>query len=85
MYLSIYLSTYLSIYLSVYPQVAAWIMCTLLMVYAKVSIAIVMRSQGRTSLLWTGGSTQLGACIGAVLAYVMINHLHLFKDGPWCQ
>ena len=67
------------------PQIAAWVMCTLLMVYAKVSIASVMRSQGRKSLLWTGGSTQFGAFIGAVLSYVMINHLHIFKDGSLCD
>ncbi|GFO39517.1 solute carrier family 52, riboflavin transporter, member 3 [Plakobranchus ocellatus] len=61
-----------------------WICCTMVMVYTKVSIAAVMRSQGRLSLIWTGASTQTGAFLGAVLAYVMVNHLGLFKDAPWC-
>ena len=65
--------------------IAAWVMCTLCMVFSKVSIAVLMRSQGRTSLLWTGGSTQFGAFLGAVLAYITINHLDLFKSGPWCK
>ncbi|XP_055860361.1 solute carrier family 52, riboflavin transporter, member 3-B-like [Biomphalaria glabrata] len=64
--------------------IAVWIISTVLNVFAKVTIASVMRSQGRISLLYTGGSTQTGTLIGAVLAYVMINELRLFKDSPWC-
>ncbi|XP_059143937.1 solute carrier family 52, riboflavin transporter, member 3-B-like [Physella acuta] len=64
--------------------IAAWVMSTIFNVFTKVSIASVMRSQGRTSLIWTGGSTQVGALIGAILAYVLINELHIFKDSPWC-
>ncbi|XP_055860645.1 solute carrier family 52, riboflavin transporter, member 3-B-like [Biomphalaria glabrata] len=64
--------------------IAAWVISTALNVFAKVTIASVMRSQGRISLIYTGGSTQTGTLIGAVLAYVMINELRLFKDSPWC-
>ncbi|GFS03412.1 solute carrier family 52, riboflavin transporter, member 3 [Elysia marginata] len=62
-----------------------WICCTMVMVYTKVSIAAVMRSQGRLSLIWTGASTQIGSFIGAVLAYLMVNHLRFFRDAPWCD
>uniref|UniRef100_A0A0B6Y6S3 Riboflavin transporter n=1 Tax=Arion vulgaris TaxID=1028688 RepID=A0A0B6Y6S3_9EUPU len=65
--------------------VTAWVMCTILMVFSKVSIAKVMRGQGRLSLIWTGASTQLGAMIGAIIAYILINYLHLFKDEPLCH
>lgn len=61
-----------------------WICCTMVMVYTKVSIAAVMRSQGRLSLIWTGASTQTGSFVGAGLAYLMVNHLGFFKDTPWC-
>ncbi|KAK6970821.1 hypothetical protein BgiMline_026511, partial [Biomphalaria glabrata] len=64
--------------------IAAWVISTALNVFVKVTIASVMRSQGRISLIYTGGSTQTGTLIGAVLAYVMINELRLFKDSPWC-
>ncbi|CAG5128755.1 unnamed protein product [Candidula unifasciata] len=65
--------------------VTAWVLCTMLMVFSKVSIAGVMRSQGRLSLMWTGASTQLGSVLGATVAYLTINAFHLFKDEPWCR
>ncbi|KAK3764148.1 hypothetical protein RRG08_055944 [Elysia crispata] len=57
----------------------------MVMVYTKVSIAAVMRSQGRLSLIWTGASTQMGSFLGAALAYLMVNHLKFFRDAPWCE
>ncbi|RUS69857.1 hypothetical protein EGW08_022379 [Elysia chlorotica] len=65
--------------------ISMWICCTMVMVYAKVSIAAVMRGQGRLSLIWTGASTQMGSFLGAVLAYLMVNHLGFFRDSPWCE
>ena len=66
-------------------QILFWICCTMVMVYTKVSIAAVMRSQGRLSLIWTGASTQAGSFIGAILAYLMVNYLGVFRDAPWCE
>ncbi|CAL1538575.1 unnamed protein product [Lymnaea stagnalis] len=64
--------------------IVAWVISTMINIFTKVTIASVMRGHGRISLMWAGGSTQLGALIGAILAYVMVNQLHLFKDSPWC-
>jgi len=55
-----------------------------LMSFSKVSIATVLRHQGRRALLWCGIVTQVGSAIGAILMFILVNHLHLFHDKPAC-
>ncbi|KAL5283314.1 SLC52A3 family protein [Megaselia abdita] len=46
--------------------------------YVKLCITTVMRSQGGKSLVWVGAITQLGATLGAVIIFVLINFAKVF-------
>uniref|UniRef100_A0A0B6ZZR7 Riboflavin transporter n=1 Tax=Arion vulgaris TaxID=1028688 RepID=A0A0B6ZZR7_9EUPU len=65
-------------------SVVIWIVVTLLLVYAKVCIAGILRRHGRNALIWAGAFTQIGALIGALVGYVLVNEYNLFKDAPYC-
>ncbi|CAL1548766.1 unnamed protein product [Lymnaea stagnalis] len=64
--------------------VALWIVVTLLLIYAKVCIAGILRKHGRTALIWAGVATQFGALIGAIVGFLLVNEYHLFLDAPYC-
>ncbi|GFO20245.1 solute carrier family 52, riboflavin transporter, member 3 [Plakobranchus ocellatus] len=66
-------------------SVCLWILATLLLIYAKVCIAGVLRKYGgRSALIWAGFVTQVGTTIGALVGFVLVNHYHTFKDAPFC-
>lgn len=49
-----------------------------MMVFAKVSIATVLRLENHNALQWYGIITQVGSALGAVLMFVLINVMGLF-------
>lgn len=65
-------------------QVVMWVLVTLLLTYAKVCIAGVLRKHGRNALIWGGACTQTGALIGAIVGFVLVNSYNVFKDAPYC-
>ena len=52
--------------------------------YAKVSIATILRDEGRKALLWCGASQQVGSFVGAIIAFILVNVLNIFKSAPPC-
>ncbi|RUS70103.1 hypothetical protein EGW08_022128 [Elysia chlorotica] len=66
-------------------NVCMWILVTLLLIYAKVCVAGVLRKcGGRSALIWAGFITQVGTSVGAIVGFLLVNHYHLFKDAPFC-
>lgn len=65
-------------------MISSWVIMGSLMTFSKVSIASVLREEGKTALLWCGVVTQLGSLIGAILSYVLVNVLSLFETAPVC-
>ncbi|KAK2140985.1 hypothetical protein LSH36_1190g00093, partial [Paralvinella palmiformis] len=53
--------------------------------YAKVCSASILNERGKPgSLLWFGGATQIGSCVGAVVIFIFVNVLEVFKSEPPC-
>jgi len=50
-----------------------------LMTFTKVSIATMLRLEGRKALLWCGIVTQVGSAIGAIVMFILVNVLNLFQ------
>ena len=66
-------------------QVFSYVLLIALFSYVKVVVATICRDDGgRMALLWCGGVTQIGSCVGAVLIFVCINTLELFTSAPAC-
>lgn len=61
-----------------FPQIISWTILNGFVSYVKLCITTVMRSQGGKSLVWVGGITQLGATLGAVIIFVLINFAKVF-------
>lgn len=55
---------------------------TTLFVYTKVCVAVLFRLVGRHALFYLGGATQLGACLGSVLACILVNVAAVFESAP---
>ncbi|XP_054736318.1 solute carrier family 52, riboflavin transporter, member 3-A [Anastrepha obliqua] len=60
--------------------IISWALLIGLVSYTKLSISSVMRAQGGRSLVWTGGLTQIGALLGAVLIFILINYTNSFQE-----
>ncbi|XP_011192935.1 solute carrier family 52, riboflavin transporter, member 3-A isoform X2 [Zeugodacus cucurbitae] len=60
--------------------IITWTLLVGLVSYTKLSISSVMRAQGGRSLVWTGGLTQIGALLGSVLIFILINYTDSFQE-----
>ncbi|XP_039971035.1 solute carrier family 52, riboflavin transporter, member 3-A [Bactrocera tryoni] len=60
--------------------IITWTLLIGLVSYTKLSISSIMRAQGGRSLVWTGGLTQIGALLGSVLIFILINFTNSFKE-----
>ena len=65
-------------------QISTAVLMTGFFSYAKVSIATILRDEGRKALLWCGASQQIGSFVGAVISFTLVNVFHLFKSLPPC-
>ncbi|OWF37357.1 solute carrier family 52, riboflavin transporter, member 3-B-like [Mizuhopecten yessoensis] len=65
-------------------MISAWVIMGSLMTFSKLSIASILRQEGKRALIWCGAVTQIGSLIGAVLSYVLVNVLTLFESAPVC-
>lgn len=65
-------------------QVVSYVGKTFLFIYTKVCVAVLFRLDGKQSLFFMGGVTQLGACLGSVLAYILVNEAAVFQSAPQC-
>ena len=79
-------SEFLNIYdILSFFQIVAYILLSAFMTFSKVSIATTLRLNGRKALLWCGIVTQIGSAVGAILMFLLVNELHLFKEKPACS
>lgn len=63
-------------------QVFAYVGKTVLFIYTKVCVAVLFRLDGKQSLFLLGGATQLGAFLGSVVAYILVNVTTALKSAP---
>lgn len=59
-------------------------MTTLCLTYAKVSIATILRTEGRRGLLWCGAMTQIGSAAGAIVMFILVSIVNFFVAAPMC-
>ncbi|XP_071089305.1 solute carrier family 52, riboflavin transporter, member 3-B-like [Haliotis cracherodii] len=65
--------------------VAAWFFVTFLLTFTKVSIASLLRVEGKRALLWCGAMTQVGSAVGALAMFLLVNVFKMFKQGSPCR
>jgi len=54
--------------------------------FVRVSVAFLLHEGGgRHKLLWCGGITQAGSFCGAVVAFVLVSCLQVFKSQSVCS
>lgn len=54
--------------------------------FVRVSIAVLLHEGGgRHKLLWCGGITQAGSFCGALIAFVLVSWLQIFKSQSLCS
>ncbi|KAK2140983.1 hypothetical protein LSH36_1190g00096 [Paralvinella palmiformis] len=65
--------------------ITSHVLNTICIIHVNVSNAFIMNAHGgRHSLLWLGGATQIGSCIGAIVTFVFVNVLRVFHSEPPC-
>lgn len=64
--------------------VVIWVGASFFLTLGKISVAGVMRKVGRRALIWYGAATQIGALVGALTGFVLVNEIKVFKDASWC-
>ncbi|KAG7317221.1 hypothetical protein KOW79_019519 [Hemibagrus wyckioides] len=65
--------------------VAAWTFFVLTLSYVKVMIAVILRDEGHSALVWCGAVVQLGSLLGAVIMFPLVNVYDLFSSGDPCN
>ena len=64
-----------------YLSITFWILYTLILSYVKTIVTLAINeAKGEEGLFWVGMFTQIGAFIGAVIMYLLVNWFKLFKD-----
>jgi len=58
----------------------SWIILVGLFTYVKVSIATLLRSEGKRGLFWCGSVTQFGSAVGAVATFFVVNFANVFES-----
>ncbi|CAG7835288.1 unnamed protein product [Allacma fusca] len=59
--------------------VLSWILVVAFFTYVKVSVAMILRSEGKRGLFWCGAVTQLGSTIGAAVTFGVVNYTNTFE------
>ncbi|XP_022523091.2 riboflavin transporter 2 [Astyanax mexicanus] len=65
--------------------VVAWTCFVLTLSYVKVMVAVILRDEGHSALLWCGAVVQLGSMLGAVIMFPLVNIYSLFSSGDPCN
>ena len=50
-----------------------------LFTYVKVSVATLLRSEGKRGLFWCGAVTQAGSAIGSVITFLLVTETTIFQ------
>jgi len=66
-------------------QIASSVVMLSCFSFVRVSVAMLLHKKGgRHDLLWCGGVTQVGSLCGAVIAFVLVSMLDVFKSKMPC-
>ncbi|XP_076865944.1 riboflavin transporter 2 [Brachyhypopomus gauderio] len=65
--------------------VAAWTFFVLTLSYVKVIVAVILRDEGHSALVWCGAVVQLGSMLGAVTMFPLVNVYSFFSSGDPCN
>ncbi|XP_060798651.1 riboflavin transporter 2-like [Neoarius graeffei] len=65
--------------------VAAWTCFILILSYVKVIVAVILRDEGHSALVWCGAVVQLGSLLGSVIMFPLINVFDVFSSGDPCN
>lgn len=65
--------------------VSSFSLLTAIFSFTKMSVAAILSGRGGArALLWCGGVTQIGSCVGAVVAFLLVNVGQVFKSKDPC-
>lgn len=65
--------------------VLAWVIVMFFLTFAKVSAAIILKSEGKRALLWCGAFTQVGSLVGALSIFFVVNFYKLLQQADLCR
>ncbi|XP_029467937.1 solute carrier family 52, riboflavin transporter, member 3 [Rhinatrema bivittatum] len=60
--------------------VTSWVLFTGTLSYVKVMIAVILRHQNQSALLWCGVAVQIGSMLGALLMFPLVRVFSFFKS-----
>lgn len=66
-------------------QVLAWFFFIFILSFVKVIIAVILRDEGHSALVWCGAVVQIGSMLGAVTIFPLVNVYDLFTSGDPCN
>ncbi|XP_062343131.1 riboflavin transporter 2 [Osmerus eperlanus] len=66
-------------------MVGAWTIFILSLSYVKVIIAVILRDEGHSALVWCGAVVQLGSFIGAIVMFPLVSVYDFFASGDPCN
>ncbi|XP_056106672.1 riboflavin transporter 2 [Rhinichthys klamathensis goyatoka] len=65
--------------------VLAWFFFIFVLSYVKVIVAVILRDEGHSALVWCGAVVQLGSMLGAVTMFPLVNVFEFFTSGDPCN
>jgi riboflavin transporter 2 len=65
--------------------VGSWVLLVSFFTYVKVSVATILRSDGKRGLFWCGAITQFGSATGAIVTFFIVNYTTIFESYNACQ
>ncbi|XP_067267123.1 riboflavin transporter 2 [Chanodichthys erythropterus] len=65
--------------------VLAWFFFIFVLSYVKVIVAVILRDEGHSALVWCGAVVQLGSMLGAVTMFPLVNIYDFFISGDPCN
>ncbi len=63
----------------------AWFFFIFVLSYVKVIVAVILRDEGHSALVWCGAVVQLGSILGAVTMFPLVNIYDFFTSGDPCN
>ncbi|XP_057211300.1 riboflavin transporter 2 isoform X1 [Triplophysa rosa] len=66
-------------------MVLAWFFFIFILSFVKVIIAVILRDEGHSALVWCGAVVQIGSMLGAVTMFPLVNVYDLFTSGDPCN
>lgn len=63
--------------------VCCWVCTFLVLSYAKTMVTLILTSHGENALFWVGACTQIGALLGSLVPYILVN-MEVFNERDHC-